>query len=158
MTVQERNARSTVLARFAGAILLAFTSLTACSDGTLSTDHLPDDTPQASYSAQDRRSAELLSIGNVGAIDSVGSPYRQATLCVVALETLLELVEASGTMTSEQREAIGQSRRLFEQRAQRAAASEDSINPIEERRAIEAQYTGRREQAQLALGCLRKLQ
>ncbi|GMM91802.1 hypothetical protein MTsN3n11_01040 [Qipengyuania sp. MTN3-11] len=96
-------------------------------------------------------------MGNVAAIDAAGSEYRQAALCVVALETVSEMAEDGSTMTTEQRAAIQQALRIFEQRARRSAAADASVVPAEERLALEAQYPERRERAQLALGCLRKL-
>lgn len=144
--------------RIVAPALVILTGFTACSDRTLSPDRLPDDTPQASYSAQERQAAEQLSIGNVGAIDAAGSAYRQATLCVIALESVAELAKAGNAMTPEQGRAIEQARRLFEQRAQRNAVADEGVSPDEERRALEVQYPETRQRAQLALGCLRRLQ
>ncbi|WP_390547399.1 hypothetical protein [Qipengyuania sp. MTN3-11] len=157
MITRERQARPATLARIVVPVLVGLAGLSACSDETLSSDHLPDDTPQATYSAEERRSAERLSMGNVAAIDAAGSEYRQAALCVVALETVSEMAEDGSTMTTEQRAAIQQALRIFEQRARRSAAADASVVPAEERLALEAQYPERRERAQLALGCLRKL-
>jgi len=154
----ERYTHLAAFKRIVAPALIILIGLTACSDRTLSPDRLPDDTPQASYSAQERRAAERLSIGNVGAIDAAGSAYRQATLCVIALESVAELAEAGNAMTPEQGRAIEQARRLFEERAQRNAAADEGVSPEEVRRALEVQYPETRQRAQLALGCLRRLQ
>ena len=158
MASRERHTHPAAFKRIVAPALVVLIGFTACSDRTLSPERLPEDTPQASYSAQERRAAERLSIGNVGAIDAAGSAYRQATLCVIALESVAELAEAGNAMTPEQGRAIEQARRLFEERAQRNAADDQVVSPDEERRALEVQYPETRQRAQLALGCLRRLQ
>lgn len=110
-----------------------------------------------SFSDDDRRAARSLSIGNVGALESLTSPFEQALLCSLALEEMIGRVGESGiAIPDAQKKVLDQARRIYERRASEGA-QEAEAGLQEARQRIKDRYPEPAQRAQISVGCLQKL-
>lgn len=135
-----------------GAVLL-----TACAPET-SPAPQPSQTPAREFSAEDKRAAQALSIGNQAALTGAATAYDRALLCNIALDSLIEQLQERGALTTEQQRAFGEVQRLYERRLAQAAGGKSQEELATDRTQAEEANPEPSTRAQIAIGCLRQLQ
>lgn len=130
--------------------LIATGVLSACSAGNSPTEE-HEVSQQKTFSAEDKRIASALSIGN-DEISSTVSPQYRATVCSLSLQAIEERMRS--TLSDEQRQAFAEAQALYDQRAAVGLSQDDRERTVEE---VEAAYPNPIDRARFALGCLQDL-
>ncbi|OYW44558.1 MAG: hypothetical protein B7Z08_08005 [Sphingomonadales bacterium 32-68-7] len=112
------------------------------------------------FSAEDKRVARALSVGNSQLLDAADSPYEQALLCNVAINYMAEALEQRGGLQPDQQQAVALARDFFAERARDLGLGRGkSPVEIERDQATKASSIPEgRAKAQLAIGCVQRLQ
>ncbi|GAA3786603.1 hypothetical protein GCM10022600_03030 [Qipengyuania pelagi] len=130
--------------------LIATGVLGACSAGKPATEERKV-SQQKTFSAEDKRIASVLSIGN-DEISSTVSPQYRATLCSLSLQAIEDGMRS--TLSDEQRQAFAQAQALYDQRSAAGLSQDDRERTVEE---VEAAYPNPIDRARFAIGCLQDL-
>lgn len=147
-----RNCRRQALFCALGTLLL-----TACSPETTPASQ-PSQTPVREFSAEDKRAARALSIGNQAALTGAATAYDRALLCNIALDSLTEQLQERGALTTEQQRAFAEVQQLYERRLAQASGGKSQEQLATDRTEAEEANPEPSTQAQIAIGCLRQLQ
>jgi len=146
-------------ARFFIALSLASISANCAPSTDTATDELASSASDR-FSAEDRRIARALSIGNNSTLDNANDPYDQALMCGVAIDFIAQAFESSTGLESAQRQAIKLARNLFAQRlydlGRSRGKSRIEIERDRARKATDIPEDGTK--AQIAIGCIQRLQ
>lgn len=133
--------------------LTAVMMVTACSDQPdLPATH-SDHTERHVYGKQEKRIAQLLSIGETG-VKLQGSPQDQALLCDIALQAMSDQLRESGALSDVQMRAFAKIQALYRQRA---AEGRSKAQMASSRQDLEAAHSDDAQQVRVAIGCLRDL-
>lgn len=137
------RARGALVAAALGALLAA-----GCSDQ--SGDAAQQQVPAKQFSAQDKRVAAALSLGNESGIDETLSPADRARLCRYLISDLEGLLRRSGSLTSELEQGFDLAKQMYDRRveANGGGASGASL----------AEGKTESERARMALTCVRALE
>lgn len=132
---------------------LAILSVTACTGQGTPAGKQSEPENQRIYSAEDKRIAQLLSIGETAAQDS-SSPRDQALLCSIALQSIANRLRQSGALSEAQLQAFAKAQNLY---LKRAAIGRSATELATAKSAMETAHPESSERARLAIGCLRNL-
>lgn len=128
--------------------------LTACgSGGEGSTPAGTSPASRPTFSAEDRRIAQSLSIGRAD-LPANASARDQALLCELALETLQDRLLSSNVLNAAQRQAFSRALREY---SERAASGLTKAQLDEARQNAARAHPEHSERARAAIGCLRSL-
>lgn len=139
-------------------ILIAVATCAATIAGCAASDR-PSEQENGSkpvvYTAEDKRIARLLSIGNRQDL-LVGSAYDKAQLCSVAIETIEDQMRKSDVLSAQQLRAVALARTAFDRQALALGRAEgkSADRVIADRRALIQDDLKRQERMQLSLSCL----
>lgn len=106
-----------------------------------------------SFSDEDKRIARALSLGDAGNVGT-GTPQYQATLCLLALNSIEDRLLESGILTVEQQRAFSKARDLYGRRSKTGVSKDAQEKNL---RDVEAAYPDAANRARFAIGCLRDL-
>ena len=134
-------------------VLSVLLSLGACSGKADVASEQSGAGNQRVFSADDKRIARLLSIGETG-VKAGGSPQDQALLCDIALQSIADRLRQSGALSAVQMGAFDKAQSLYRTRA---AAGRTPAQLASARSAMETAHPEASERARLAIGCLRDL-
>ncbi|GGP00264.1 MAG: hypothetical protein CMN72_11995 [Sphingomonas sp.] len=127
--------------------------ITACSgQGDLAGNHANQDKRRV-YGEQDKRIAQLLSIGETSA-KAGGVPQDQALLCDIALQTMSDKLRQSGALSDVQMRAFEKVQAFYRQRAAEGRSQKQIVSA---RKDLETAHVEASERVRLAIGCLRDL-
>ena len=115
----------------------------------------PDDPPmpQRTFSEEDRRIAQLLSLGK-SEISETSSPQAYAMLCMMALDALAERMKSGDLLTADQERGFIEAQAVFRQRATKGLAENEQVAL---RNGVKAAHPEPHTRARFAIGCLRDL-
>lgn len=105
------------------------------------------------FSAEDKRVARVLSLGNEIARDN-STPQYKAVLCTLALAEIKDRMGESNLMSSQQSEAFAKVQNVYRRRASVGLSGQEREKL---RSDVEADHPEQRERARFAIGCLRDL-
>lgn len=134
--------------------------LASCSQPPASRE---DDTPKSpprEFSAQDKKIAQALSVGNDSTVENADGPYDQALLCRNAIETIIGRLVDSGRAGGEVLGTLRQAQEVFDTRLRSLATSEGkSQNDLRrDIRDAAEQNVSSSTASRLVLGCFKNLQ
>lgn len=146
-------------AGFTRAFILMPLLLAACGGGG-DTQAREDVPKQArSFSADDKRAAASLSIGNVQSMSSEMTAYDRSLTCSIALGQVKEQLSGSGQLNTAIIDSINQVNMVYDNQVRQLGAADNKSAAD-----IAADRTGRSEemmeqsqQGQIAIGCLRAM-
>ena len=98
--------------------------LAACSSGEPPSEATATGSTRE-FSAEDKRAAEALSIGNSQEVTAAGSPYSRALLCRHGIAVLAANFETAPGLSQEQREAMEQASAYFDQQLRQLGSEEN---------------------------------
>ena len=115
---------------------------------------------RATYSNEERRAAQALSLGNDPTLTTESSPYQRALICSDALAALNRRFRTSAQMTSSVQTSMLQVEVLFDRQLERLGREQNkSTEEVASDRAQQAaRGTDDGAKARIALGCIRELQ
>ncbi|TCD06728.1 hypothetical protein EYB45_03305 [Erythrobacteraceae bacterium CFH 75059] len=160
MEAQSRPLRSrTVHARIAAAAMVVALSggLAACGEPIALPDAATGTAAGRTPSAEERRAAQSLSIGNQQAL-AAATPYDRALLCSFALEALDGQLRERGLLNDAQRQAFAQMRAEFARQLRATAGERAEADVARDRQTVAEAHPEPGDQAQIAIGCLRRFQ
>ena len=146
-------------AGFKRAFILMPLLLAACGGGgdTQAREDVPKEA--RSFSADDKRAAASLSIGNVQSVSSDMTAYDRSLTCSIALQQVKTRLSASGQLNTAIIDSINQVNMVYDNQVRQLGAADNKSSAD-----IAADRTGRTEemmeqsqQGQIAIGCLRAL-
>jgi hypothetical protein len=112
------------------------------------------------FTDEDKRVTRLLSVGNNRALAQSDTPYDEALLCSLAIDSMSEVLNRNNSLPAEQLTALGQAIEVLRSRVQ--AFGRDlgkEASEIEaDREAVAEQVASEQERAQIAIGCVRRFQ
>ena len=137
----------------------AMPALATCSPhGTASNDER--NVSQKQFSAEDKRAALALSIGQQSALVTAQSPYQRALLCVVSMDALSKRILGATGLTEPQREALALAGRHFEAQLRTVAkdAGKSDGNVKTDLEQTVRDHPDESENARVAIACQQQLQ
>lgn len=140
------------------AALLLFAPLAGCSADQPAIPSEPEWTRPTQFSADDRRAAQALSIGNQETLASAATPYNQALLCSLALGSLNEQLQERGILDAAQQRAFAQMQALFDRQVRQRGGGKTQAEIALDREQVATDTPDPSTRAQIAIGCLRRLQ
>jgi hypothetical protein len=151
-----RNTRSPALK---AALLPVALLLSACGSGEAAPT--PGKIPEQAreFSAEDKKAALALSMGNVQALSAETSAYDRSLLCSIALESVQAQLSESGQLDTAMINAIDQVRTIYTTRVQQLGAAENKSGSeiaADHQQRVE-ELSQRSERGQIAIGCLRAM-
>lgn len=113
-----------------------------------------------SFTAEDKRAAQALSIGSGISLAGGVSPYDKALRCSLAFGELSARFENLGATADQQSRAMAQAKAMFDQRLERAAAQagRTARQITADRAKLDAELPEGGERARMAIACIRELQ
>lgn len=111
------------------------------------------------FSAEDKRAALALSLGNVSALSADATPYERSLSCSIALEAVYGQLAESGQLDSSMVSAIDQVRTIYDSRVRQlgSAANRSSAEIAADRLERAEEIPEPSERGQIAIGCLRAM-
>ncbi|NVD44391.1 hypothetical protein [Qipengyuania atrilutea] len=132
--------------------------LASCNDRASELTGDPPADKRKEFSDAEKQIAAELSIGNQAILEEATSDYEQALVCDMALESLATQLTERGALNAAQRQAFVDARKLFVRRQKLFAGQRNGEDIASDRREFEI-YAGEDSvRAQIAIGCIRKLQ
>lgn len=131
----------------------------ACGTATQRSPAEHETAAKRSFSDEEKRAAQALSIG-IGASQQPDlTPYERALRCRIAFDLLVDRLDQLGE-NSAQRRALVDAVGLFDQRLSRAGAEANKAPPdiAEDIAKQRTQMAGGVDDARLAIGCIREIQ
>jgi transposase-like protein len=133
--------------------------LASCGSGD--TTPVPDAMPEQGreFSAEEKRAALALSIGNVQALSAETSAYDRSLLCSIALESVGMQLSQGGQLDPAVVDAVEQVRAVYNNRVQQLGSAEGKTvaDIAADRQQRSEQIPEQSERGQIAIGCLRAM-
>ena len=146
-----------------GAILLGLVfmplALAACGSGN--TASVPSKMSQQTrqFGKEDKRVAELLSIGSAQTLARETSPYNRSLACSIALESVETQLSASGHLAPAITNSINQVSKVYDMQTRQlgTADGKSSAEVAVDRSKRAVEMAGQSEHGQIAIACLRAM-
>lgn len=109
------------------------------------------------FSAEEKRAARTLSIGNNSTLDDIKDQSKRALLCAVAVEALIERLRESGALNPEQLRLLQSLPSGYRRKAQ-AAGGKSEADLSNDEREIRAANDSPAELGRTGIACIQRLQ
>ncbi|MXP27953.1 hypothetical protein GRI58_03840 [Porphyrobacter algicida] len=116
-------------------------------------------TKPINFTADDKRAAQALSLGNAAALKGGSNQYDQSLLCSISIESIMSKLRDTGTFSPQQLASVEKAKKIYDERAS-AAAKEQSKSRADisrDRAQLASKHQDEMERARLSIGCLKSL-